>query len=68
MAQSVDVKGLQFVGPDGKVVQCPSWDFIVEQFSVYIGQLNTAIDATNADLAEIIQTVDTWPKKEEEGE
>lgn len=60
----VNINGLRFDGPD-KNVLCPSWEFIVSQFSMYIAQINTAISSINTDLGNIIEIVDTWPKKEE---
>lgn len=63
MAQQVTVNGLRFIGPD-KEILCPSWDFIVSQLSTYIGQLNTEITAINADIVDITDTVNGWPKQE----
>lgn len=66
MAQNVDVKGLQFVGPDGKTVLCPSWDFIIDELSKYITRINSSLTSINADLVEMNTTINTWPKKEVE--
>ena len=65
MAQNVDIKGLQFVSPDGKTVLCPSWDFIVNELSVYVTRINSSLASINTDLTEMNTTVDSWPKKEE---
>lgn len=59
----VNIDGLRFYSPDNRNVLCPSWDFIVSELSIYIGQLNTAITATNTDIGEMISTVESWPTK-----
>jgi len=65
MALNVNMNGLQFIGPDGKIVVCPSWDFIVNELSAYVTRINSSLTSINTDLSEINTTVNSWPKKEE---
>ena len=65
MALNVNINGLQFIGPDGKTVVCPSWDFIVNELSAYVTRINSSLASINTDLTEMNTTVNSWPKKEE---